>query len=175
MRSLIQGFQESLAAFAADLKDLSRRALQRSSESDVDEFALEQFLNGIREDRLRERVLIPFPPPCTLGEARDYALCGGVMQDVVSRNLRRGTEESHKRRNAEMGTQTKWEEEEKNIPSSYIPSTGESVQRALDLGKFRQELENKLKKSLDPILQEFTKTCANLRNSEIRMTTSKQP
>ncbi|KAF6209194.1 hypothetical protein GE061_014939 [Apolygus lucorum] len=86
LRQRIQGASEDVASFAADVESLARRAMP--SEEAREAVAVEQFLNGLRNQRVRELVISG--DPTTLRDAMTRAamleagLCSNRLQQVRS-------------------------------------------------------------------------------------------
>ncbi|KAF6199947.1 hypothetical protein GE061_006245 [Apolygus lucorum] len=86
LRQRVQGNSEDVAAFAADVESLARRAMP--TEDAREAVAVEQFLNGLRSQRVRELVISS--DPSTLREAVTRAatleagLFSGRLQPVRS-------------------------------------------------------------------------------------------
>ncbi|KAF6215273.1 hypothetical protein GE061_010025 [Apolygus lucorum] len=86
LRQRIQGASEDVASFAADVESLARRAMP--SEEAREAVAVEQFLNGLRNQRVRELVISG--DPTTLRDAMTRAamleagLCFNRLQQVRS-------------------------------------------------------------------------------------------
>ncbi|KAF6214724.1 hypothetical protein GE061_009467 [Apolygus lucorum] len=86
LRQRIQGASEDVASFAADVESLARRAMP--SEEAREAVAVEQFLNGLRNQRVRELVISG--DPTTLRDAMiraamlEAGLCSNRLQQVRS-------------------------------------------------------------------------------------------
>ena len=82
LRQRVQGPKEDVATFAADVESLARRAVSGGEARET--IAMEQFLNGLRNQRVREMVIGSDPETLRLAVTRDLCIEAGLTTPLLT-------------------------------------------------------------------------------------------